>query len=261
MLKLIDSHAHLNDPRFAKDLPEVVSRAKQAGVDTIINVGYDLSSSLSAVKLAERYQGLWAVVGVHPHDAKSWTTELRDSLKELAQHEKVLAIGETGLDYHYDNSPRDEQRYVFREQLKLAEELNLPVVIHSREATQDTLEILEEYPNLSCLLHCYSGSLETAKIYEKMGHYVSFGGPITFRNAHKLRKVVAGIPLERIMLETDCPYLTPHPHRGKRNEPAHLVLVAEKLAEIHDCSLEDIVQQTVRNTREFFRIGDKEESL
>ncbi|NMB00309.1 MAG: TatD family hydrolase [Firmicutes bacterium] len=257
---LIDSHAHLNDPRFSDDLPEVVARAKDAGVRTIINVGYDLTSSLTAIELAEKFSGLWAVVGLHPHDAKHWTDELRQSLKELAKHPKVVAIGEAGLDYHYDNSPRDTQRAVFREQLALAAEVNLPVVIHSREATQDTLDILGEYPHVPCLLHCYSGSLETAAVYKQMGHYFSFGGPITFQNANKLRKVVAGIPLERILLETDCPYLTPHPHRGKRNEPAYLPLVAEKLAEVYECTLDEVMQKTVENTRLFFRLEDKEDS-
>lgn len=259
-VSLIDSHAHLNDPRFASDVAEVISRANEAGVAGIINVGYDLRSSREAIRLAEDFGGLWAVVGLHPHDAKHWTDEVRSSLKELAKHPKVLAIGEAGLDYHYDNSPRDQQRHAFREQLRLAQEVNLPLVIHSREATQDTVEILREFPEVPCLLHCYSGSLETAKIYGEMGHYFSFGGPITFKNAIKLRKVVAAIPLERILLETDCPYLTPHPHRGKRNEPAHLVLVAEKLAEIHGCTVEEVMHQTVENTRQFFRIENKEGS-
>jgi TatD DNase family protein len=256
---MIDSHAHLNDRAYQNDVADVIARAEAAGVDAIINVGYDLASSRKAVDLAERFPGLWAVVGLHPHDAKDWTEELGDSLRELTKHPKVLALGEAGLDYHYDHSPRDVQRSVFREQLALARELKLPLVIHSREATKDTLDLVSEYPDVPCLLHCYSGSLETARIYGEMGHYFSFGGPITFNNAHKLRDVVAGIPLDRILLETDCPYLTPHPYRGKRNEPAHLPLVAEKLAEIHGCSLEEVVQQTVENTRTFFGLVHKED--
>ena len=256
---MIDSHAHLNDRAYQNDVADVIARAEAAGVDAIINVGYDLASSRKAVDLAERFPGLWAVVGLHPHDAKDWTEELGDSLRELTKHPKVLALGEAGLDYHYDHSPRDVQRSVFREQLALARELKLPLVIHSREATKDTLDLVSEYPDVPCLLHCYSGSLETARIYGEMGHYFSFGGPITFNNAHKLRDVVAGIPLDRILLETDCPYLTPHPYRGKRNEPARLPLVAEKLAEIHGCSLEEVVQQTVENTRTFFGLVHKED--
>lgn len=256
---MIDSHAHLNDPAFEQDLAETVSRAQSAGVHTVINVGYDLKSSRRAVELAESFPGLWAVVGLHPHDSRLWTEETGDLIKNMAGHAKVLAIGEAGLDYHYDNSPRDVQRHVFRAQLALGQELDLPVVIHSREAAKDTLDIVSEYPSVPCLLHCYSGSLETARAYEKMGYFFSFGGPITFKNAHKLREVVAGIPLERILLETDCPYLTPHPYRGKRNEPANLPLVAEKLAEIHGCTVEDVVRQTEENTREFFRLVDKED--
>ncbi|HBG00783.1 MAG TPA: hydrolase TatD [Firmicutes bacterium] len=256
---MIDSHAHLNDPAYEGDLPEVIARAWDAGVQAIINVGYDLESSRFGVELADRYPGLSAVVGLHPHDARLWSEELQESLKDLAGHSKVLALGEIGLDYHYDNSPRDAQRRVFRAQLALGQQLTMPVVIHSREATRDTLEIIGEYPEVPCLLHCYSGSLETARIYEEMGHFFSFGGPITFQNAHRLRDVVAGIPLERILLETDCPYLTPHPHRGKRNEPAHLPLVAKKLAEIHGITLEDVLRQTVANTRKFFRLVDKED--
>ncbi|HPT82662.1 MAG TPA: TatD family hydrolase [Limnochordia bacterium] len=256
---MIDSHAHLNDPRFQSDLPEVVARAQEAGVRHIVNVGYDLASSQLAVELAERFPGLWAVVGLHPHDARLWDDQLRSQLKDLAGHPKVLAIGETGLDYYYDNSPRETQREVFRRQLSLAEELDLPCVIHSREAAQDTLEIMREYPQVRCLLHCYSGSLEMADLYLELGCYFSFGGPITFQNANRLRTVAAGIPLERILLETDCPYLTPHPHRGKRNEPAYLGLIAEKLGEIHGVSVEEVARITAANTRQFFRMPDEED--
>lgn len=257
-IKLIDSHAHLNDAAFAQDLPEVVARAEAAGVHTIINVGYDLPSSKRAVELAQLYPQLWAVVGVHPHDAKTWCPEVKKSLVELCKHPKVLAIGEAGLDYYYDNSPRDQQRAVFREQLALARELKMNVVIHSREATQDTLEIMQEFPDVSCLLHCYSGSLETAQTYTEMGHYFSFGGPITFQNANRLREVVSKMPLDRVLLETDCPYLTPHPHRGKRNEPAYLTYTAAKLGAIHGCSVEEIAQITAENTRRFFTLLEEE---
>lgn len=255
---LIDSHAHLNDRRFTSDAAEVIRRAAGAGVKTIINIGYDLPSSEAAVELAEKHSGLWAVVGVHPHDAKTWTPEIRARLKELAQHPKVVALGEMGLDYHYDNSPRDQQREVFREQLALARETGLNAVIHSREATQDTVEIIKENSDVACLLHCYSGSWETAQIYAEMGHYFSFGGPITFKNATRLREVVARMPLDRVLLETDCPYLTPHPHRGKRNEPVYLTYVAEKLGEIHGRTIEEIAHLTVENTKRFFPLLKEE---
>ena len=251
-MRMIDSHAHLNDPAFTSDLPEVVARAHDAGVHIIINVGYDLPSSKRAVELAERYPGLWAVVGVHPHDAKTWSSAVQEGIKELSNHPKVVAIGEAGLDYYYDNSPRDQQREVFRAQLAMAQELGLGVVIHSREATQDTLEIVRDFPEVPCLLHCYSSSWETAQIYREMGHYFSFGGPITFKNANRLREVVAKIPLDRVLLETDCPYLTPHPHRGKRNEPAYLTYTAEQLGIIHGRTTEEIAQITEENTKRFF---------
>lgn len=255
--KMIDSHAHLNDDAFAGDLEEVIERAREAGVHHIINVGYDLESSRYGIELAEEYEGLWAVVGLHPHSAKNWTTASKDELVEMAKHPKVLAIGETGLDFHYDNSPREDQRAVFRQQLALAREVDLPVVIHSRDAAQETLEIIKEYPDVSCLLHCYSGSFEMSEEYAKLDCYFSFGGPITFKNAKRLREVVVRMPLERVLIETDCPYLTPHPYRGKRNEPGHLLLIAERLAEIHGRSLNEIVSITEENTRRFFRLTNQ----
>lgn len=253
---MIDSHAHLNDEKFSLDLEEVLARARLAGVKAVINVGYDLESSKRAVELAEEHLDLYAVVGVHPHDAQTCTPAILDHIRQLLEHPKVVAIGETGLDYYYDNSPREIQRAVFRDQLSLAREVKKPVVIHSREAAQDTLQIVQDYPDVSCLLHCYSGSWEMAQEYKKLGHYFSFGGPITFSNAHKLRAVAAKIPLERVMLETDCPYLTPHPHRGKRNEPAYLVHTAEKLASIHGVDVEDVVSITEDNTRRFFAMNE-----
>ncbi len=258
-VKMIDSHAHLNDPRFAKDLDEVIERARIAGVHTIINIGYDLESSRRAVALAEQYTGLWAVVGLHPHDARLWTDKMRNAFVELAQHSKVVAIGEIGLDYHYDNSARDRQREVFKLQLALARELGLPAVIHSREASQDTVEIIEEFPDVNCLLHCYSGSWETAEVYRKLGHFFSFGGPITFKNAHRLRGVAQRISPERLLVETDCPYLTPHPFRGKRNEPAHIPYIMEKLAELHGLTVAEMTKITAENTRRFFRLTEEAE--
>ncbi|HHY16003.1 MAG TPA: TatD family hydrolase [Firmicutes bacterium] len=256
---MIDSHAHLNDPRFAEDLDDVIGRAEAAGVQTIINIGYDLESSRRAVELTEQYTGLWAVVGLHPHDARLWTEEVRDALAELAQHPKVVAIGEVGLDYHYDNSPRDKQREVFGLQLTLARELGLPAVIHSRDASGDTVEIIEKFSDVNCLLHCYSGSWETAEIYRKLGHFFSFGGPITFNNAHKLRGVARRISPERLLVETDCPYLTPHPFRGKRNEPAYLPYIVEKLAELHGLTAAEMTKITVENTKHFFRLTEEAE--
>jgi len=255
---MIDSHAHLNDPQFSPDLAEVLARAEEAGVTGIINVGYDLDSSRQAVRLAEGHRGLYAVVGVHPHDAKTWDSGVEAAIRELASHSKVVAIGESGLDYYYDHSPRDVQQDVFRAQLALARELNLPLVVHSRDAAQDTLEILSEFPEVPCILHCYSGSWEMAREYLKMGHYFSIGGALTFKNAQRLRSVIQQIPLERMLLETDCPYLTPVPHRGKRNEPAYLPLVARQLAELHGITEAEAAEVTERNTRLFFRINEED---
>ncbi len=249
---MIDSHAHLNDPHYDEILPQVVARAKQAGVIGIINVGYDIASSRKAIDLADEYECMYAAIGVHPHHAQDVTEPDLETIRQMAVHPKVLAIGEIGLDYFYDNSPRLRQQEVFRQQIKLAEELGLPVVIHSREAAKDTLDIVQEHANSRCLFHCYSGSLEFAKIYLDMGHYISFAGPITFNNANRLRQVAANIPLERLLIETDCPYLAPVPNRGRTNEPAWVKYVAEKLAELHGISYEEMKKITVSNTEAFF---------
>jgi TatD DNase family protein len=255
---MIDSHAHLNDPRFSDDVAEVVARAEANGVKFVINVGADLESSRRAVEQSEEFSQLYAVVGVHPHDAVTWNEEVEDEIRNLTSHSKVLAIGETGLDYYYDHSPRDVQQSVFRKQLALARELDLPVVIHSRDAAQDTLKILREFPDVPCVLHCYSGSWEMAQEYLKLGHYFSIGGSLTFKNADRLRSVIAQIPLSSMMLETDCPYLTPVPHRGKRNEPGYLPLIAEQLAELHGVSLDKVIATTEHNTRVFFRMNEED---
>lgn len=249
---MIDSHAHLNDGRFADDHQQVIQRAREAGVEGIINVGYDLPSSQRAIDLAASYPELFATVGFHPHSAKFFSEESYGDLVSLAQQMKVVAVGEIGLDYYYDNSPREQQQYAFRRQMELAEELNLPVVIHSREATQDTLQIIQEFPNVRCLLHCYSGSLETAEQYLAMGHYISIAGPVTFKNAARLQNVARNIPLERLLIETDCPYLAPEPMRGKRNEPAYVQFVAKKIAELHQVPLAEVIEHTKANTIQFF---------
>lgn len=249
---MYDSHAHLNDAQFAEDVNQVIARAKAKGVRGIINVGFDLSSSCRAVELAHSYPDLWAVVGVHPHDADQLNADVVDQLITLAADDRVVAIGETGLDYYYDNSPRPSQQQAFRRHLELGRALSLPVVIHSRDAAQDTYDIVREYPDVPCVLHCYSGSAEMAEKYLAMGYYLSFGGAITFKNAHRLREVVKAVGLDRVMIETDCPYLAPVPYRGKRNEPAHVEKVVEMLAEIHQVSKEQVISTTCSNTEAFF---------
>ncbi len=252
---MIDSHAHLNDERFNEDLAEVVERAWQSGLTGIINVGYDIPSSYRALRLARENPQMHAVVGVHPHDANDVDEAALAVIQELAQEPKVVAIGETGLDYFYDHSPRDVQRSAFRLHLSLARRLDLPVVIHSRDAVADTLTIVKEYPDVRCLLHCYSGSLETAKQYVALGHFLSFAGPISFKNANRLQEVAQALPLEHVLIETDSPYLAPVPKRGKRNEPAYVLHVAQKLAELHAVSLETVMEITRKNTCSFFGIS------
>ncbi|NLY52911.1 MAG: TatD family hydrolase [Firmicutes bacterium] len=251
-MELIDTHCHLNDERFEEDLPQVIQRARSAGVTGLINIGYDLDSSRRAIEQAGLYPGLKTTVGIHPHDASTATEAALEELAKLASAESVVAIGETGLDYYYDNSPREMQRLAFRRQMELAKELGLPVVIHSRDATQDTLEILKDFAPLRGVMHCFSGSFETAQICIDMGLYIAFGGAITFKNANRLRGVAARVPLERIVLETDCPYLSPEPHRGRRNEPAYLVHILAKLAEIKQVSEAEAAEITTANARAVF---------
>ncbi|MEC9488230.1 MAG: TatD family hydrolase [Halanaerobium sp.] len=248
-MELIDTHAHLDDRRFNKDREEVIKRAGEQGVKTIVNIGANLASSRQAVEIARQWLNIWAVVGIHPHQAREVDSGVLRAIERLAGDDRVLAIGEIGLDYHYDNSPRDIQRRVFRTQLRLAHKLELPVVIHSREAEEDTLQIMEEedIAGLGGIMHCFPGGLEFAQRCIDMNLYLAFGGILTFGSADTARSVVEKMPLEYLLLETDCPYLTPHPHRGKRNEPAYVRLVAEKVAEIRGLQMEKVAEITSRN--------------
>jgi len=253
---LIDSHAHLDDQRFDKDRDKVINQLKDNGVDIVINPGADVASSVKSVALAQKYDNIYAAVGVHPHDAKDMDETTIELLRSLSNKDKVVAIGEIGLDYHYDNSPRDVQKKWFIEQIKLAKELSLPIIIHEREAQQDMYNILKEYADekLRGVLHCYSGSLEMAKEYLKMGFYLSFAGPVTFKNAKTPKEVAKNIPLERLLVETDSPYLTPEPHRGKRNEPLYVRYVAAMIAELRGVTFEEIAQNTSQNVKKLFNI-------
>jgi len=248
----IDTHAHLNDEQFVNDLEEVLIRAKEANVGKIITVGYDLPSSEKAVDLAARYENIYAVVGIHPDEAKTIDNNTYQILEVLTQKEKVVGIGETGLDYYWDSSPRSVQQEAFRQHIRLANKLNLPVVVHDREAHGDVLRILQEEKPKKGILHCFSGSKEMAEECVKLGLYISFAGPVTFKNAKKTVEVASAVPLERILIETDCPYLAPHPLRGKRNQPAHVILIAEKLAEIRSKSLQEIEEITKKNAKDIF---------
>lgn len=253
---LIDSHAHLDDESFDKDRDEIIDDLKNQGVEIVINPGADAQSSVKAISLAKKYDNIYAAVGVHPHDVKDMDDSTIQLLSSLADYDKVVAIGEIGLDYHYDYSPRDLQRKWLIEQIKLAKKLQLPIIIHEREASQDMYNILKQEAdgNLTGVLHCYSGSLELAREYLKMGFYISFAGPVTFKNARVPKEVVKSIPLDRMLVETDSPYLTPEPKRGKRNEPLNVRYVAAMIAELKEISFDEVAIATSENTKKLFLI-------
>ena len=253
---LIDSHAHLDDRRFDRDRDRLIKSLKEFGVELVINPGADLSSSIKAVSLAEEYDNIYAAVGVHPHSAKEMDESTIGLLKSFTNREKVIAIGEIGLDYYYDNSPRDVQRKRFIEQLNLAKEVNLPVIFHSREANKDTFDILKEAQDgsLRGVMHCFSGSVEMAMEYIKLGFYISLAGPVTFKNARIPKEVAKAVPLDKLMIETDAPYLTPEPYRGKRNEPIYVRYVAGTIAELKGLTFEEVAKQTAENTKRLFNI-------
>jgi len=253
----IDTHSHLTFPEFKDDLPEVIERAKEAKLEAVINVALDEAAVRNSIELAEKYKGfIFNSVGIHPHDASKWSDKHFKLFKELAGEESVVAVGETGLDYHYKHSPIEAQQNVFRTFLRMSQELNLPVIIHSREAPEDTLEIIKEenMGKLKGVFHCYSGDLDLAKKILGLGFLISFTGIVTFPKADNVRKIVKEIPLDRIMIETDCPYLAPQEFRGKRNEPAYVVRVAEKIALVKKISVEEVASQTTKNARQLFRM-------
>ena len=259
---MIDSHAHLDFPDFDEDRQQVILRAQRAGVTTIINVGADLESSRKSVKLAEQHQFIYASVGVHPHDAKALDETALAEIEQMSRHPRVVAIGEIGLDYHWDLSPRDVQRDAFERQLALAEGRDLPIIVHDRDAHADVMSILSEHAGtdgaLRGVLHCFSGDVAMADQAIELGMHIAVGGPVTFRNPRHLPDVVRQIPLSRLLLETDCPYLAPQPHRGTRNEPAYVLLVAQKVAELKRISVVEVQETTSRNVRELFGLETKE---
>lgn len=250
-MRLVDSHVHLDDPKFAADFDQVLERAAAAGVDRMMAIGTGGGPPAldTAVRLAERHACLLATVGVHPHDASKATPESFARLRELARHPKVAAIGEIGLDYHYDLSPREVQRRVFERQLEIAVEAGKPIVIHTREAWDDTMELLrrEAPAPVRGIMHCFTGDARQAQEALDYGFHLAFGGVITFHNSAPLREVAATVPEDRLLLETDCPYLAPVPHRGKRNEPAFLVEIARRLAEARGVAVEEIARVTTAN--------------
>ncbi|SDN57330.1 TatD DNase family protein [Fictibacillus solisalsi] len=255
---MFDTHAHLNAIQFEEDLEDVIQRALDEGISHIVVVGFDQPTIKGALKLADTYDFIYAAVGWHPVDAVDMTPEDLQWIEKLADHPKVVAIGEMGLDYHWDKSPKDVQQRVFRQQIQLAKKVKLPIIIHNREATQDVVDILREEgaEEVGGIMHCYSGSLEVAKECIEMNFYISFGGPVTFKNAKKPKEVAKEIPIDRLLIETDCPYLSPHPLRGKRNEPSYVKYVAEAIAELREMPLEDLVKKTTENAKRLYQISD-----
>ncbi|MBS4031905.1 MAG: TatD family hydrolase [Clostridiales bacterium] len=256
MVELIDTHAHLNDGRFGKDLSEVIGRAAQAGVSTIINVGFDLESSLAAVDLAQKYTSVFAAVGVHPHDAGRVGLGWKDKVRSMAAEKKVVAIGEIGLDYYYNHSSAQAQETVFREQIRLAKELGLPVIIHDRDAHEEVLNILldEQAWEAGGVFHCFSGNISFVRKCLDLGFYISLAGPVTFKNAADLQAVATEIPTERLLIETDSPYLAPVPYRGKRNEPAYVTAIADYVSKLRGESIKDFAEKTSENARRLFSL-------
>ena len=249
-----DSHAHLDDRRFDGDRDAVLANMAEHQVTGMMNVGCSLESSRRSVALAETHPHIWAAVGSHPDDADHVDDKLLEQYRALSAHPKVKAIGEIGLDYHYEDVPREIQQRAFRMQLALARELNLPVIVHEREAHGDALEILRDFPEVTGVFHCYSGSWEMAQCLLKQGWYLGFTGVVTFKNARRAVEVVENAPLHRLLIETDCPYMAPEPFRGRRNDPSLVPLMAAKIAEIKGVIPEEAGRVTAENARRLFRI-------
>ena len=253
---MIDSHVHLNHDDFAADFEAVLGRAREAGVSHMVNIGFDLDSSLATLALVEKYPFMYGAVGVHPHDAKTYNDEVEARLAELLTRERIVAVGEIGLDFYRDLSPREIQRDVFQRQLALAKRADKPIIIHCRDAFDEVIAVLsEDGTRYRGIFHAFGGDAEQAQTVLDLGFHVGIGGVVTFKKSN-LAEVVAGLPLESIVLETDCPYLTPAPHRGKRNEPAYVGYVAEKVAEARNCRTEEISAATDQNFARAMGLAD-----
>lgn len=254
---LFDTHTHLDAAQFDEDREEVIARALEQGVSRMINIGFNRETIPTTMELAEQYDFIYAAVGWHPQDAVTMRPEDLDWIAELCRHDKVVAIGEIGLDYYWDTSPKDVQQSVFRQQIGLARSLQMPIVIHNRDAHADVVRILREEhaEEVGGVMHCFSGSWEIAKQCLDLGFYISFGGPITYKNAKQPKEVLSQVPLDRLLIETDSPYLTPHPFRGKRNETGYVRLVAEAAAALKGLELEELSKITFQNALNCFRFG------
>ena len=250
---IFDTHAHYDDSRFDEDRDELLSSLYSKGVTNVINCGCDLKSSLKALELAEKYDFIYAAVGVHAHEAEETTESDLKTIEELYQKDKVVAVGEIGLDYHYDFSPRERQIEVFERQLALAKKLDLPVIVHDREAHEDTMNLLKKYRPKG-VVHCFSGSVEMAKEIVKLGMYIGLGGAVTFKNARKPVEVAEYLPLEYLLLETDAPYMTPIPYRGQRCDSGHIAYTAQKIAEVKGMDIQELIDKCNENSKKLFNI-------
>ena len=251
---LFDTHAHLNDPAFDEDRDELICGLGEKGIDFVMNVGCCLESSRDCIAMAEKYPFIYASVGSHPDSAGEVCEELMETYLQMSKHPKVKAIGEIGLDYYYEGFDRQIQIHAFEMQLELARQVDLPVIVHERDAHGDGMDVVRKFPEVTGVFHCYSGAAEMARQLVNMGWYIGFTGVLTFKNARKAVETAASIPLERIVLETDCPYMSPEPYRGRRNDPGRLIHMAEKLAEIRGLPVEEIIEITTENAKRLYRI-------
>lgn len=254
---LFDTHAHYDDEKFDMDRLQVISKARESGVSYIVNAASDIVSAKKSISLARQFDFIYAAVGVHPHNAADMDDDSINVLASLAAESKVVAIGEIGLDYYYDNSPREMQKYWFAEQIKLARSLKLPIIVHDRDAHEDAMKIIrdENAKDVGGVFHCYSGSIEMAKEVLKNNFYIAIGGAITFKNAKRLIEVARFVPHDRLLIETDCPYMTPEPYRGKRNDSSHVRIIAQKIAGIRGVSLDEMAHITTENAKKLFRVS------
>lgn len=252
---LFDTHVHLNSKMYKHDLEEVIKRALEAGVTRMAVIGFDAPSNARAIELAEQYEFIYAVVGIHPSDARSATEEGWVVLREQLQHPKVVALGECGFDYYHDTSFNDIQRVVFEKQLEIAKEIAMPIVVHMRDSVDDVYETLKEKGRgLSGVIHCYSGDVKMMHKFLDLGFYIGLDGPVTFKNAHSVHEVAKAVPIDKLVIETDGPYLTPAPNRGKRNEPAYVSYIAEKIAELKGMTYEEVCKMTTENGLNMYQI-------
>lgn len=253
---LFDTHMHVNVDQFKDDKEEVLQRAFDAGVKHMVVVGFDRETIPLAIEIAEKYETIYAAVGWHPVDAIDMTDSDLNWIKELSGHPKVVAIGEMGLDYHWDKSSKEVQDKVFRKQIRLAKEVNMPIIIHNREATEDIIKVLQEEDahQVGGIMHCYNDDVRYVQACLDMNFYISLGGTVTFKNAPLPKEVAIKVPVDRLLVETDSPFLAPHPNRGKRNEPAYVTLVAEKVAELRDMSVEELSKRTTENAFRLFQL-------